>query len=175
MNSDALQRHVRQVAAMLDAKPDQKWKTSWQFVAEHGQPYRYRRLPTWCPRMTPRQCFGNCWELVETEEDLIYVEGFASSAEIPLPIHHAWIVRGDDNRVIDPTCRRFREYYGVPFIRDYILSTTSGLSVLDNWQERWPLLRMADPSAVIYNSQPSTHRANSTTSPTTTTTNPSRK
>lgn len=74
-----------------------------------------------------RECYKNALELVLQHPDLTYVEGYAYGSI--LPVQHAWAV-DRDGKVIDPTWSRLegdlsekREYFGVPFSRDYVLHT----------------------------------------------------
>lgn len=111
-----------------------------------------------------KQCFGNSQRLVvnDTTGKLIYIEGFVSRI---IPIHHGWVAI--NGKVIDLTIRhesclklhrykRFKdrvlgvlpkaqEYIGVAFSKEAILESmrTTGMyqSLIDNWQEHWPLLK----------------------------------
>lgn len=74
---------------------------SW--VAMHGgRTFEFRPRPDWQERMEPRQCFLNCTDLVMSGDGLTYCEGYVMFGEVPILIHHAWVVDEDGN-LIDPT------------------------------------------------------------------------
>lgn len=59
------------------------------------------------------QCFYNAWELAENM-GLHYVEGYAVSGDMPIPLEHAWCVN-DAGRVFDPTWADGHHYFGMAF------------------------------------------------------------
>ena len=73
-------------------------------------------------------CFMNAQSHVmfgDGGEDLTYVEGYAIASNVPIAIHHAWLVT-PDGKVIDPTWRGQSdvnpgvEYYGIPFDNEWL-------------------------------------------------------
>lgn len=96
------------------------------------------------PQGIPKQCFRNAALLMMQESTLIYCEGFALSA---IPVQHAWCC-DTEGRVYDTTWlddrHKTAEYIGVPFDDDFILNWIERNeqygSVIDDWQNRWPLL-----------------------------------
>ena len=85
-------------------------------------------------------CFMNAQSHVmfgDSGEDLTYVEGYAIASNVPIAIHHAWLVT-PDGEVIDPTWRGQKasafgidmkdepsvnpgvEYYGIPFDAEWL-------------------------------------------------------
>ena len=72
-----------------------------------------------------RECFSNSLKIAALQygtEDLTYVEGYAASGNVGIPVHHAWLV-DKDGHVIDPTWqgeRRGAVYVGIPFTADFI-------------------------------------------------------
>lgn len=104
------------------------------FVLEHGRAFTAQKLPNWCERGIPKECFSNATHLA-METGLTYVEGFMLRDGLPIPIHHGWCVDGD--LVIDPTIDKPQEceYYGIPIDADFLMlhTTTSGIyGLLDN-------------------------------------------
>ena len=64
--------------------------------------------------------------------------GYAASL---IPVHHAWCVDAED-RVIDATWpEEGAAYMGIVFDP---WELEGGKSVIDNWEDRWPLLRRSD-------------------------------
>ena len=105
----------------------------------------------------PQQCYRNAQipalNLPETPGmDLRYVEGYLGIG-VPFPIPHAWLSL--NGKTIDltpagPNRKRVtgiippdNEYYGVELPREicrHILEHRVHISLLDDWQCRWPLL-----------------------------------
>jgi hypothetical protein len=93
----------------------------YDFVLRYGKVYRAGPLPKRYVRRTPKACFYNARRLVLAAKGLEYCEGYAIRAKIPLPIHHAWAVKGET--VIDPTWGEPEtcEYLGITFDRRYLV------------------------------------------------------
>ncbi|MDE2106962.1 MAG: hypothetical protein KGL39_57640 [Patescibacteria group bacterium] len=136
------------MAAFVRQAIDPSWPSMWEFVSEHGREFQFQPLPRGYRRMEPKACFENCWNLLKKRQTLTYCEGFASSRGIAFPVHHAWLV-ADDELVIEPTCDSFRDYFGVQFERDFVLSHKPWSSVLDNWREGWPLLKEKNLDGIV--------------------------
>jgi len=76
-----------------------------------------------------------------------YVEGY--NYAVIAPIYHSWVFL--NGKVIDPTLRRYgefpanEEYFGVAFPPDeylgYCARTGEARAYIDNYWERWPLLK----------------------------------
>jgi len=86
-------------------------------IHERGRSFTSAALPADVERGEAKQCFRNAFQLAMSRDDLIYVEGYASSI---IPVLHAWCVttRGV---VVDPTWKDAEEcaYYGIPLRRDF--------------------------------------------------------
>lgn len=95
-----------------------------------------------------RECFMNAQELALSDDRLVYHEGYAIG-NVGLPILHAWVAI--NGKVVDVTWRPevFGEttwlYLGVPFtpeqIRVHALKTGFWASLIDDWQNDYPLIR----------------------------------
>jgi hypothetical protein len=95
-------------------------------------------------------CFENCLRVVLNDETglLRYVEGFAQGIIVA---HHAWLAIND--AVVDVTWNLSkhirtitpnREYFGVVFPDRKTLKRKlhdTQLSILDDWPNKWPLLK----------------------------------
>lgn len=119
-----------------------------EFILKHGKSYRYKPLPSPMTLEMPKYCFHNSYHYA-IKRGLIYVEGYATSRDISgIPILHAWNVRPDSNIVVDVTSDAFTHYYGVPFTTEYLKEHhqkyPNNASLLDNWHNNWPVLRMDD-------------------------------
>lgn len=122
-----------------------------RFVLKYG--YEFKEvigLPASMPPGQPQRCFGNAaLEAHCNPNEYAYVEGYAYQYGL-IPIAHAWLI-DRQGRVIDPTWNTSRpvEYFGVIFKHSYIKNKL-GLSMIDNWQKKWPLLHMQQPSRHLH-------------------------
>ena len=148
MAQDAITTYLETVAAL-----ENQGQGVCAFVLAHGKPWIPASFEEVSPvqfKGTPKRCFANSQQLLLRLQkkgfDFQYVEGFALSRNVPfLPIHHAWLV-DQDGRVLDPTWdeSELHQYFGVAFESDFIIQTIrrcGHISVVDNFQERWPLLQ----------------------------------
>lgn len=105
--------------------------------------------------MRPRQCFDNAFNMVwntrrrrQRDQRLRYVEGYAMAI---IPVLHAWCVNGLD-QVVEPTWTEPGvAYFGAVFELDAVQERRrvgSELSMLDDWERRYPLLRTPSSPAV---------------------------
>jgi hypothetical protein len=109
------------------------------FVLRHGEVWTPQPLPSAYSPGVPKRCFLNAALLVAGSEGLRYVEGYAVSDGVGLPIHHAWAVDAE-GRVVDPTWSVIGDaYLGVVFDIDRLPGP--GSSMLDDWVNGWPLLQ----------------------------------
>lgn len=147
---EILQKQAQMVASM-GTRQSFVHKSIEEFVCAFGT-YRthivenYNGLKT--GQGTPKQCFHNSIELVQTCPELTYCEGYATSSAVGfLPIHHAWCLT-PDGAVFDITATCLDEYFGVPFrneiaLKHHELWAKKNGSLLDHWQDSWPLLRLS--------------------------------
>jgi len=106
-------------------------------------------------RLRPQKhaCFLNSFRFLlnaklYTEFDWKYVEGYTWA--VIAPVYHSWVSL--NGKVIDPTLRRYgefpanEEYFGVIFSPDeyleYCARTREARAYIDNYWERWPLLKV---------------------------------
>jgi len=138
--------------------PDEGYAGLHDFVAQHGVGWLGPiALPRGLRYRTPKQCFANAFRLYRRDPDKYqYVEGVVLPADLPIPIHHAWVIRRADGLLIDQTLRPESRsipwaYLGIPFEWDvlnpaYAISEQQG-GFLDDWRHGYPLLRAAyDPA-----------------------------
>lgn len=116
----------------------------YEYVLEKGQVWEPAIRPKNVRQGTPKHCFHNAQRLAR-RFGYKYVEGYALSCEqLPIPIHHAWCVRA--GKVVDPTWDPVGvAYFGVQFELEFVLEQIRGnedsISVIDNYEKRWPLLQ----------------------------------
>jgi len=81
------------------------------FVLRNGKIMKPRRRIG--SKKPDKNCFENSLKLVTA--DVSYVEGFAMSAGLGIPMHHAWVDVG--GKAMDPTWKNYNnsEYIGVSF------------------------------------------------------------
>ena len=116
----------------------------YTYVAEHGRLWTPAPLPKGIRYGRVKQCFHNCQKLATRRRSLQYVEGYAFSGQLAFPIHHAWCVKGDT--VIDPTwdppgIAYLGIVFDMDFVAEQIAGNTQSISVIDNWEKGFPLLR----------------------------------
>lgn len=142
-------------AAVLQQEASYAYTSMYQYVLCNGEDFTGRTV-LGSPRRDlrflpqPKACFYNCQLLAsfDREKELVYVEGFAAHEKVPIPLHHAWLLDGDD--VVDPTWGvpegEGREYIGCRFdtktIAKRIVSSRRSVSFLDDFENQWPLLRL---------------------------------
>lgn len=123
-----------------------QWACFEEFVLKFGVYYEWETRPKNFKQGIIKQCFSNSSLLARKHENLVYVEGFASGQKVPLPVHHAWVVRRGSNKVIDVTTEYFDTYIGVPFdtkfLKKHWRSKPKSSSLIDNWEDGFPLLKM---------------------------------
>lgn len=121
-------------------------------VLHFGSEYTAKPRPKGFRRGTPKQCFYNSYRLVVNRPNLVYVEGFAFLKNFAgFPIHHAWAVETGSHEAIDVTSDNFSSYFGIAFQASYVKSCwrnhPDGVSLLDNYGDDYPILRMSDEEA----------------------------
>ena len=88
-----------------------------------------------------KECYRNALFLAHDHRDLIYCEGYALGAI--LPVLHAWCVDNKGN-VIDPTWNDGKDYFGVMFSTRFAVKHTLArgcYGLIDDWKNHFPLLR----------------------------------
>lgn len=117
-----------------------KQKAFYEWVLKHGKSFTGRplskaeesKIKTYLRRKQlykPKQCFYNAQSLVLfTAGEYTYYEGMATTEKLDIPFAHAWVVK--DGKIIDPTWRDGREYFGVHIPNDVIFEEwhSSGLA-----------------------------------------------
>lgn len=87
-------------------------------------------------------CYKYAYHLAESDSIFIYCEGYASSEQISIPLHHAWCVNRETREVYDPVWNtkktRGNAYCGLPmnlnFVRK-VIAHSQMYGVLDSlWQ-----------------------------------------
>lgn len=131
-----------------------------KFLLSHGRHWQAAARPATVRRGIIKRCYLNSQKLVlhskNDDNQLIYVEGYAVPHLAPTPVFHAWLVDRHGN-VVDPTWDQPQHcsYFGVAFNREYVRQATAkgkqDISLIDNYKERWALLRgEVDLSFALY-------------------------
>lgn len=102
---------MRKLCEMQGTKPPEKGYE--QFVLDNGKAYD-RKMPFAQVQQefgggTPRNCYGDAYQLAMDNDDLTYVEGYAMNTG--LAVQHAWVV-DSEGTVIDITWAAGWEQYG---------------------------------------------------------------
>lgn len=133
--------------AKKEFKFDRKNPVLKEFVLKNGQYFKsIAPLPPDIKLGRMKECFGNALFLAALGK-YYYCEGYASFDGINTSGMHAWVVN-KKYEVIDPTWDGYgHDYYGIIFKYSYVISQMSKdgkisfISLIDNWEDDYPLLR----------------------------------
>lgn len=122
-----------------------------RFVIKHGYEFSGAvEIPERVMRGEMKKCFGNAAIVAcMFPEEFIYTEGYALQEELPITISHGWLTDRRGN-VVDPTWGNDRhvDYFGVLIKHKYV-QTRMGLSLIDDYEHGWPLVRHKKPMTHI--------------------------
>jgi hypothetical protein len=135
-----VEQYLRFVA--MSRQMSSQGPTIESFVLEHGREWQAAKRPAGLRKRRNQMCFMNATHLMQEDESLTYVEGYAARF---FPTIHAWCVT-PDGIVVDLTWPdpQNSHYFGVPFQREFVRATICKreyYGVLDNPQQDWPLIR----------------------------------
>ncbi len=108
-------------------------------LLEHGREFPARvRKPRWLILGPRKSCFKSATTYGIRRYDVFYAEGYAIDWNLPIPIHHAWLVN-QEGEVFDPTWGDTIDhvYFGIAFSRSFVLE-----SLVENFNEPGILLNM---------------------------------
>lgn len=105
-------------------------------------------------RGTMKECYRNAYLASLHNKTLVYVEGYAIPANVPLPLAHAWCVdmEGHIHEVTWP--EKGLDYFGVPFDFKYLTKAIlkrKMYGIIDNWEYGFPLLKIKDKTKFMHN------------------------
>lgn len=122
-----------------------------RFVIKYGYEFSGAvAIPERVMRGEMKKCFGNAAMVACIfPEEFIYTEGYALQSDIPIPIAHGWLTDRHGN-VVDPTWGNDRhvDYFGVLIKHKYV-RPRMGLSLIDDYEHGWPLVRHKKPMTHI--------------------------
>jgi len=141
MSSDFVSKVSELIHTMKNARPEWKYVSTEDFIHQNGKKFDYVMPGVKKGKMG--QCYKNAYHLMDITPGLTYVEGYAVSGDLPLPLMHAWCV--DKNGVVyDSTWDNGKSYLGVQFKREFVTKTIlrrKVYGVMDDMDGGWPLLR----------------------------------
>lgn len=105
--------------AMASFTPDPElgWRGSAPLLAMHGKVWLGSHLPARYTRGMAKACYQNTWAKVARSKTLIYCEGYGVSADLGVPMMHAWAYDPDTRSVIETTWKTDPEH---PFLHAYL-------------------------------------------------------
>lgn len=151
--SGMIEEYVGHMVGFITAhinRPD-GWKTMYELLRDHGVRYKAPATPRpkGMRKFRDKECFRTSVNL-SIDMGWTYVEGFAVPKDIPIPIHHAWILI--DGEVVEPTWSDAGvEYFGIPFKREYLMKClleSEMYCVLDNY--KWRDVGFHDPDDFLF-------------------------
>lgn len=110
MQADAWEHFSKQERESIVVTSLESWVAMYG-----GKSFEFEPRPDWQERLEPNHCFSNCTDLVMSGDGLTYCEGYVMFGEVPILIHHAWVV-DENGRLIDPTLPeddRDPTYFGI--------------------------------------------------------------
>lgn len=142
VEDDITNEFLSKMSELIGKSRNNNWKYSSieDFILKNGRKYEY--VMPGVKRGKMGECFKNAWHLMGGK-GLTYVEGYAISGNLPIPILHAWCV--DKNGIVyDPTWQDGKSYFGVPFSTKFVYSTAmkrKRFGIVDDMEQSWPLIR----------------------------------
>lgn len=134
------------------------------FFQEHARFYTPAPKPRSIKRGPAKQCFWTCQEYVldRPKTKLVYVEGYGISGTMltrhpggGFAMTHAWLV-DPEGRVVDLTwpLSEHGAYYGVPFLRSYVLRKGAELGgvcpLIDRMEDGFKLVRGLEQGGEVF-------------------------
>lgn len=119
-------------------------RTIQQFVFEYGWWYEPVEVPKDIAAGQLHHCHKNAAVLADEGKALVYCEGFAVFKPGMSPTLHAWVTNGQGSAIDNTWPKPGVAYAGVPFKSLFVTMTAlknrATVSLLDDWQNRCPLL-----------------------------------
>lgn len=146
-----LRRQLEWIAALGKEEEMRGIGTYERFVLKHGYEFSGAiEIPGHVLRGEMKLCFGNAAVVaLAFPEEFIYTEGYAWQEGIPITLAHGWLTNRQ-GQVVDPTWGNDKpvDYFGVLVRHDYV-RPRAGLSMIDDWQNGWPLVQSATPEKYL--------------------------
>lgn len=161
-----MSKNLERLLAILKAEADVvesinkdapfRYKSSQRLILETGKPF-FKRVEPAQFRGKPKQCFQNCFEALLKHPELSYCEGYVIDDELPIAIHHAWLIN-DKLEVIDPTWNDKDStgctYFGVALNDEFVMDfarKTKHYGILDSdYLSDYQLLREGFPKSALH-------------------------
>jgi hypothetical protein len=112
-----------------------------EYVLKHGRDMDVAPLPSNVKRGKMKNCYKNAYDLALGSKRYIYCEGYAVGI---IPVLHAWCFDTKTGKVVDPTWKDGKEYYGVKIDFTSVLRVVverECYGVLDAWEIKHPALQ----------------------------------
>lgn len=154
-----LKKYLYQNAGLMKnvhKNPDWKYRSFQELILDCGLTMKGKPRSSDIDLGRPKSCYYNCQQLVFSNEELIYVEGYALAHDLNIPLSHAWLMTKDGDAV-DPTWETpGAAYFGVPLATAWVESflrlrvRRDDLSIFDgNHLENYSLLKQGLPAEAV--------------------------
>lgn len=150
---EAMAAVVRGAAAKLPA--GWHWHGQYDLLARAGRFLDVRPRPRGVRRGVPNYCYANCHWLARASARWLYAEGLAMTAALPFPFWHAVAVDATTGTAHEVTLARDNHptaFLGLVFTRAASTAHYEArlrergdgavICMIDDWQQRWPLLKL---------------------------------
>jgi hypothetical protein len=144
---DKLRSHLAKQRDLMGGQMKDRRQFHYQgisdFILREGQFFEPRPLQNGLDYMEINHCYKNAfWTALQ--EGFAYVEGYAMSSSLGLPMLHAWN-SDSDGFVVDRTWNPHgRVYLGVVFPLSVVpRKRRTQYAVIDDWAHGYPILRKA--------------------------------
>lgn len=129
-----------------------------ELVLTCGNAMPVKSSPVTIQHGLPRQCYANCQKIANKNREMLYCEGFALRAGLPIPFAHAWIWHLTEHTILEPTWEEpGTAYWGIAFQTEWLVSFLKArrrhdiISIFEgNHLENYSLLREGLPAEAYH-------------------------
>jgi hypothetical protein len=154
---ESLLKERAELMRTLHPKPDWTYSNFEELILTCGRAMTSAPFPPKLKQGFPKSCYYNAQQLAFKRKSLTYVEGYAMSYGVTIPIAHGWLLN-ERGEAIDPTWDEPGvAYLGIPlktvwvkaFLKDR--NNKDNLSIFEgNYLEKFSLLKNGIPQEALF-------------------------